>query len=1200
MPFAVRLVAFGAALALAKRLERTGPELELDEHSTGKTTCQYVPELGRPDTHDGMLKSTNWHKTVDHYPMTDFMSCKMKCDADANCVAFVRRAEDDVGYLGSATAAIMNAREDPTKLLQVPDDVQLGDCWLLGADKLKKYKLISEITSRRFTGQFAKPFRKLSLDTKGYFSLSHEKVTYEKRDCQCEYRYLGLIRSDSDEDQYATQNGMSKIIEMCEGEYRYIGKEFVEYGVESLYQRTDGQKFIYLCAAAGSDGKKLERNWYCVDSEDPNVISEKAQNASMLSKAGFFFFGSALTKFQSCLGHKIDRPYWAGPTPPGDLAVTRDEDPQPLKYYPRATDYELNDAYDADGKRLPSCGPQCLKQGQGILACAAGKKEVEEVKKDFLLKNSKCLLTVENSRVAWAHWFNQKGGAASTIVTLAAGTLRGAFSGFFWNRDRDYTQIIWRGLALWEKVEKAAALGDYIQTGVSVSGKNMTEGEKYACAEMMVDEVKSAGGIMPKVSQTLAMKPDVVKDDFVRSALKSTQTENPAKDHAFVRAYVARKLQEALDNNPVANERDLVIEDLDEHLELGKTLATGSVAQVLSAKVKSTGDVRDYLCGTGAPPCDVVLKVVFDTNEKNYQDDWEAIQFLGNTLLWTIHKIIANSGFILRMKMTPEQVEMIQHGVSAGVDTWQAVKQGLGAVMDEFDLRIEDLNAKKGLELIKGFDADQALKQKLGIDAVTFDVPKVLMTRSKYVMVQTFAKGDTLTAYHASITGQVDKLKQWRTLIYPSIMGLYGYLMVEKGFFQGDPHPGNWYWEESTKTLTLIDWGLADDLSGGLARAGSLYVNEKGEKPKFKGKEVDQSIVDGLIHEHQCGLAKFYDQMGAYRRKELLCNGLWAKDKGGEEMILVPALGPTMLLEGTDVRFHTKYFGRNLTVQEALTEKFFGTPLFGTGSKKPFILQRRRSTTCVGDQCGHGWELAQMDGEGAKTFRPVANCVSESCVHSSFHANDVPVKKCKEECKDVECIKKCEKFTSNEIPSMIGDSTSPYHFERLAIKLQGAGLDCASLESREEAYKKGAQRLGYATKTMHPVVLALFAALHTNDLLDLKARQENIQLNDPHEAGTKIPDYVAVMLRSLSVFLGMVQDMVSENRPPFVPIMVTEFLFDTSPDEMFTFWHIFAERFLMSAKGQTCTDEDIDATVEEVLSDVSFDEDEDDELPRIW
>ena len=39
----------------------------------------------------------------------------------------------------------------------------------------------------------------------------------------------------------------------------------------------------------------------------------------------------------------------------------------------------------------------------------------------------------------------------------------------------------------------------------------MEQGEKYACAELMVDEIKSAGGIMPKVSQTLAMKPDVVK-----------------------------------------------------------------------------------------------------------------------------------------------------------------------------------------------------------------------------------------------------------------------------------------------------------------------------------------------------------------------------------------------------------------------------------------------------------------------------------------------------------------------------------------------------------------------------------------------------------------------------------------------------------------------------------------------------------------
>ena len=35
-------------------------------------------------------------------------------------------------------------RGNGSKSLQVPDDVQLGDCWLLGADKLKKYKLVTE------------------------------------------------------------------------------------------------------------------------------------------------------------------------------------------------------------------------------------------------------------------------------------------------------------------------------------------------------------------------------------------------------------------------------------------------------------------------------------------------------------------------------------------------------------------------------------------------------------------------------------------------------------------------------------------------------------------------------------------------------------------------------------------------------------------------------------------------------------------------------------------------------------------------------------------------------------------------------------------------------------------------------------------------------------------------------------------------
>ena len=36
--------------------------------------------------------------------------------------------------------------------------------------------------------------------------------------------------------------------------------------------------------------------------------------------------------------------------------------------------------------------------------------------------------------------------------------------------------------------------------------------------------------------------------------------------------------------------------------------------------------------------------------------------------------------------------------------------------------------------------------------------------------------------------------------------------------------------------MTLIDWGLADDFSGGLARAGQLYLDADGNPPK-KGKD---------------------------------------------------------------------------------------------------------------------------------------------------------------------------------------------------------------------------------------------------------------------------------------------------------------------------------------------------------------------------
>lgn len=1152
-------------IAAAVRRDRSFSLVQEDRGS--KTTCQYTVERGRPEPRDGTFRRTHWKKVVTYYKDQDFLQCRALCDALPKCVAFIRRASDDVGYLGMSMKSLRAADDDPTKLLEVPNDVVVGDCWLLETGKLAKYKLIEKITSRiTAKGKYDHPFRTLHYEQKTsfYHSMKDEKVTFAKRDCSCEYRYLGLVPSP-----VTSQSNEYKVLKECEGEYRYIRREYVKVGFEAVYQRTDGEKFIYLCpnATKNADGI-LTREWYCFDKDDPVFLKEKAKQAgkSMKGIKSFLLGGPLIEDLATCLGQKLPRQGAA--LPPLDLPLgPEDKDGEPTALtYPRMKPMVLGTAVEGTSYEVEN-----LKIGasQGFFSCAAGKKESEDLKKDFFLKTSKCMLSYKSRKLAWVHWMNEGGIRQNAIVGMLAGLVRGVFSKIFQHYGRSYISIIWRALALWEKLEKAIGLINYIQDGVSSTGHPMEQGEKYACAELMVDHIKSAGGIMPKVSQTLAMKPDVVKDDFVRSALKSTQTENPAKSLEDVRQYVVEKLKAAVENEERTNDGN-IIASIDEHLKLDSTLATGSVAQVLRAWVKpeASSRVRD-LCDKGQPTCAVVLKVVFDENEKKYQDDWEAIQFLGNDLLKAIHESIEGGGWaslLAKVKLNEQDREKMRHAVSAGYDTWQAVRQGLGAVMDEFDLRIEDLNAKAGRAAVKTFDADVKLKKELGIDDITFDVPKVLMTKSRYIMLQSFAKGDTLTSYHASISGQSDKLKEWRRNIYPSIMGLYGYLMVERGFFQGDPHPGNWYWEDTSKTLTLIDWGLADDFSGGLARAGKLYLDANG-KPPLKGKKVyTQEDVDQTIAEHKCQVAKFYQKMADYRRKELLCQGFTVKDSaknGLGDMVLVPSPSATVILDGTEHQLHTKFFARNLSLTKALGDSFFATPSYGVGDKKPFVLQRRRSPTCFmkdGEEvCGHGWELSQIDGEGGTTYLPSKICVSESCVKTSYAADDVDEEACKKTCKTVDCIKNCQKFTS----------PPPAKLDSLEIRPISL-KECKQLPFREKAYADGAASLGFSTENMNPVVLSLFAALFTNDLLDLKARQENIKLNDPKEPGTSLPDYSAVMLRSLAVFLGMIQDMVQENQPPFVSVMITEYIVDTAADEMFLYWRIFAKRFLKDTNKNQC------------------------------
>lgn len=105
--------------------------------------------------------------------------------------------------------------------------------------------------------------------------------------------------------------------------------------------------------------------------------------------------------------------------------------------------------------------------------------------------------------------------------------------------------------------------------------------------------------------------------------------------------------------------------------------------------------------------------------------------------------------------------------------------------------------------------------------------------------------------------------------------------------------------EAESQTLTLIDWGLADDLSSGLARAGRLYLDKNDQPPSKNGRKVTQEQVDETILGHRCQVASFYRDMSDFRRKELLCKGYTAEAPFGR-MVFVESPGATIILNKDD------------------------------------------------------------------------------------------------------------------------------------------------------------------------------------------------------------------------------------------------------------------------------------------------------------
>lgn len=186
-----------------------------------------------------------------------------------------------------------------------------------------------------------------------------------------------------------------------------------------------------------------------------------------------------------------------------------------------------------------------------------------------------------------------------------------------------------------------------------------------------------------------------------------------------------------------------------------------------------------------------IIKVIFKETQKQYQNDWDAMQLLIGAAL--------------------------HHGKIDSTDTisimWAALSPMKHSITDEFDLRKESAFTMRGHKMLKDV-ADLISQGEIeGLDPnITFTTPVGIATSSQYTMIQSVAPGSTLKDHVKDIEGNVDGIVAWRKNIFRGMLHVFGYTALQHGFWQTDPHGGNWFVDKLTNTVSLIDWGGVGNL----------------------------------------------------------------------------------------------------------------------------------------------------------------------------------------------------------------------------------------------------------------------------------------------------------------------------------------------------------------------------------------------------
>jgi predicted unusual protein kinase regulating ubiquinone biosynthesis (AarF/ABC1/UbiB family) len=588
--------------------------------------------------------------------------------------------------------------------------------------------------------------------------------------------------------------------------------------ITNIYKKLDFSTILYKCM--DKRAKPMTEAWYIARRE--NIIAEAKD---ILAQGGMEFDGESIPGFDSkdigllltvffkmrCFGHKIG----------SDGSIYERDNPH-VK-----SPYKINTNFLGFTKGLygPADNKGCFKN-----ALKAAKKEEELIVGDILMSDlegdggldepmpllengicEKLLVGQDNTLIknlniaekvlAWQGTLNaavQTGAFVANAYDGAANVL-GGVGGWIGNKlwgSSGETTTTTTTTTIEQKVanvssakllERTRELAEAMkQIVIRIGGIEGAEDEqlKAFCAKEMLELVQNAGGIWPKISQNLAVRPDIVKDDYARNKLKETQSGNKNMGRDKTLTYI----------------RDLDVKvqfpgrlvPLSDFMEYDDFVSAGSVGQVdfwnlrhdtpNARKLAQEFKARVLPSDWTADASKFIVKTVFKETEDLYTRDWKLMSLF----------------FTKLADYMPAKISSI----------WGVLKNLENSIFDEFDLRKEASFTQRGRAMLKEFTTEA---QAANPDAVVVTTPVGLETDSKYVMIQTLAPGKPLSAYLEAVKGQWDRLAEWRTDIYSTILNVFGYTAIKNGFFQADPHPGNWFWDTENRALTLIDWGGVED-----------------------------------------------------------------------------------------------------------------------------------------------------------------------------------------------------------------------------------------------------------------------------------------------------------------------------------------------------------------------------------------------------